>query len=155
MDPLWSETCWSTLKYFIILIESTYCILCISWIIKCLIIIPKRCKHEDNIVMLATVKFIWCLILYKKWRNEKYFFKLVTTLSFIIMIIFCSGILLLHIKYFCSLWVQNTYSVSVRVRNFGSLCNVKKLTQYCAGDKIEKNEMGWACGAHGWGEGGV
>ena len=24
------------------------------------------------------------------------------------------------------------------------------LTQYCAGDKIEKNEMGWACGAYGW-----
>ena len=23
------------------------------------------------------------------------------------------------------------------------------LTQYCAGDKIEKNEMGWACGADG------
>ena len=23
------------------------------------------------------------------------------------------------------------------------------LTQYCAGDKIEKNEMGWACGACG------
>ena len=23
------------------------------------------------------------------------------------------------------------------------------LTQYCAGDKIEKNEMGWACGAYG------
>ena len=22
-------------------------------------------------------------------------------------------------------------------------------TQYCAGDKIEKNEMGWACGAYG------
>ena len=21
--------------------------------------------------------------------------------------------------------------------------------QYCAGDKIEKNEMGWACGAYG------
>ena len=29
------------------------------------------------------------------------------------------------------------------------------LTQYCAGDKIEKNEMGRACGAYGWGEGGV
>jgi len=29
------------------------------------------------------------------------------------------------------------------------------LTQYCAGDKIEKNEMGWECGAYGWGEGGV
>ena len=27
------------------------------------------------------------------------------------------------------------------------------LTQYCAGDKIEKNEMGWACGAYGGGEG--
>ena len=27
------------------------------------------------------------------------------------------------------------------------------LTQYRAGDKIEKNEMGWACGAYGWGEG--
>jgi len=27
------------------------------------------------------------------------------------------------------------------------------LTQYCAGDKIEKDEMGWACGAYGRGEG--
>jgi len=27
------------------------------------------------------------------------------------------------------------------------------LTQNCAGDKIEKNEMGWACGAYGLGEG--
>ena len=26
---------------------------------------------------------------------------------------------------------------------------------YCAGDKIEKNEMDWACGAYGRGEGGV
>jgi len=24
-----------------------------------------------------------------------------------------------------------------------------------AGDKMEKNEMGWACGTYGWGEGGV
>jgi len=23
------------------------------------------------------------------------------------------------------------------------------LTQYCAGDKIEKSEMDWACGAYG------
>ena len=29
------------------------------------------------------------------------------------------------------------------------------LTQYRAGDKIKKNEMGWACGAYGWGEGSV
>ena len=27
MDPLWSKTCWSTFKYFIILIVSTNCIL--------------------------------------------------------------------------------------------------------------------------------
>jgi len=27
------------------------------------------------------------------------------------------------------------------------------LTQYCAGNKFEKNEMGWACGTYGWGEG--
>jgi len=26
------------------------------------------------------------------------------------------------------------------------------LTQYCAGGKIEKNEMGWACGVYGGGE---
>ena len=37
MDPLCSETCWSTFKYFIIWIVSTYYILCISWITKCLI----------------------------------------------------------------------------------------------------------------------
>jgi len=47
MDPVWSEICWSTFKYFIILIVSTYYILCISWIIKCSIIIDARCKHED------------------------------------------------------------------------------------------------------------
>ena len=29
------------------------------------------------------------------------------------------------------------------------------LPDACAGDKIEKNEMGWACGAYGCGEGGV
>ena len=29
------------------------------------------------------------------------------------------------------------------------------LTQYSAGDKIENNEMGRACGAYGGGEGGV
>jgi len=35
MDPLSSETRWSTFKYFIILIVSINYILCISWIIKC------------------------------------------------------------------------------------------------------------------------
>jgi hypothetical protein len=41
MDPVWSETCWSTFKYFIILIVSTNYILCISWIMKCLIRLVK------------------------------------------------------------------------------------------------------------------
>ena len=29
------------------------------------------------------------------------------------------------------------------------------LAQYCAGDKIEKNGMGWACGVYGRGEEGL
>jgi len=29
------------------------------------------------------------------------------------------------------------------------LNNLYCSTQYCVGDKIEKNEMGWACGAYG------
>jgi hypothetical protein len=29
-----------------------------------------------------------------------------------------------------------------RIKKAGNL-------QHCAGDKIEKNEMGWACGAYG------
>ena len=41
--------CWSTFKCFIILIVSTNYILCISWIIKCLIVTDARCKHEDCI----------------------------------------------------------------------------------------------------------
>jgi len=35
MVPLWSETCWSTFKYSIILIVSTNYIFYISWIMKC------------------------------------------------------------------------------------------------------------------------
>jgi len=48
MDPLWSETCWSALKYIIILIVSTYYILCISWIIKC-----KILKHKVKLFNLV------------------------------------------------------------------------------------------------------
>jgi hypothetical protein len=29
------------------------------------------------------------------------------------------------------------------------LNDLELLTQYCAGGKIETNEMGWACGAYG------
>jgi hypothetical protein len=39
----------------------------------------------------------------------------------------------------------------------GQLCvpgfvSGRAATQYCAGGKIKKNEMGWACGAYGGGE---
>jgi len=46
--PCWSEICWGTFKYFIILILSTNYILSISWIIKCLIVVDARCKNEDS-----------------------------------------------------------------------------------------------------------
>jgi hypothetical protein len=47
--------------------------------------------------------------------------------------------------------------VIIRVMALYSLvgCQHLLLTQYCAGDKIEKNEMGRACGTYGGGEGGV
>jgi len=47
MDPLRSDTCWSTFKYFVISIVSTYYILSISCIIKCLI----------SLLLLRTLKF--------------------------------------------------------------------------------------------------
>ena len=50
------ETCCSTFKCFIILIVSTYYILCISWIIKCLIITDARCKQEDSNTIFIKVK---------------------------------------------------------------------------------------------------
>ena len=81
MDHLWSETCWSTFKCFIILIASTYYILCISWIIKCLIIIDARCKHEDSFTTLHTASsltaYIWDLdiwsvmLLGTRWEGKK------------------------------------------------------------------------------------
>ena len=43
-----------------------------------------------------------------------------------------------------------TCSVTVSLAKWSVL-----LTQYCAGDKIEKNEMDWECGSYGGGEGGV
>ena len=64
-DPLCAcvhiRTCWSIFKYFIILIVSINYTLCISWIIKCLIVIDARCKHEDqshrfNIVLHYTIQ---------------------------------------------------------------------------------------------------
>jgi len=72
MDPLWSETCWSIFKYFIILIVSTYYILCISWIIKCLIIIDAWCKHEDSkriFCVFSVYLLSVCIWNYSKTQN--------------------------------------------------------------------------------------
>ena len=52
MDPLWSETR-STFKYFIILIVSTYYILCISWIMKCLILL-LLCRSTGCLFLCST-----------------------------------------------------------------------------------------------------
>jgi len=35
------------------------------------------------------------------------------------------------------------------------LCRQGRVTEYCAGGKIEKNEIGGACGAYGGGERGA
>ena len=65
MDPLWSETCWSTFKYFIILIVSTYYILCIGWMINCLILSTyykpwfKTMDSISYVYISWTVQDIW------------------------------------------------------------------------------------------------
>ena len=55
------------------LIISTYYILCISWIIKCLIIIDVRCKHEDNIyiVQLANEENNFSIFTYNYSQYER------------------------------------------------------------------------------------
>jgi len=45
MDPLWSETCWSTFNV------PTYYILCIGWVIKCL-------THRQTVYAIYMVNFI-------------------------------------------------------------------------------------------------
>ena len=42
--------------------------------------------------------------------------------------------------------------LQVNNREFLYQLNKHNLTEYCAGGKIEKNEMGRACGAYGGGE---
>ena len=44
--------------------------------------------------------------------------------------------------------------LNLKSADFAVLCDVV-LLKYCAGGKIEKNEMGGACGANGGGERGV
>ena len=46
--------------------------------------------------------------------------------------------------------MQNLYCVRLMEE---TLCSIQRemvlLTQCCAGDEIEKNEVGWVCGAYG------
>ena len=56
MDRLWSETCWTTFKYFFNFNCIYILCICISWLIKYLIIIDARCKHEDNKSYLTLCK---------------------------------------------------------------------------------------------------
>ena len=59
-------------KYFIILIISTYYILCISWIIKCLIIIDARCKH---VACYITAACFGAIILPSSGSRHQHLFK--------------------------------------------------------------------------------
>jgi len=66
--PWWWIFCdpkhgWNTFKYFfLILIVSSYYILCISWIMKCLVITDVRCKHEDSSVKSQVPPTSFCRV---------------------------------------------------------------------------------------------
>ena len=52
--------------------------------------------------------------------------------------------------YMYCIYSIDTYLYSIHRFSYNILgCLLVLLTQYCAGDKIEKNEMGWTCGAYG------
>ena len=57
--------------------------------------------------------------------------------------VFAVKLYVIHVGY------KETYQES-NLLNLFTISTYYLLTQYCAGDKIEKNEMGWACGAYGW-----
>jgi len=46
-------------------------------------------------------------------------------------------------------WVQTFAKYILQALTLLNGLNIHLLQIYCAGDKIEKNEMGWACGAYG------
>jgi hypothetical protein len=66
----------------------------------------------------------------------------------------CPSLLSLPNEVLLCTCLLNAYFSSLNVIDFIVLVitgNVL-LIQYCAGGKIKKNEMGWACGAYGGGE---
>jgi len=99
MDRLWSETCWSTFKYFIILIVSTYYILCISWIIKCLIpvryLLFKIFKSVTGVIFRTVQKHTRII---RELTFNKTFFDVLLTVH---ISIFISVINQLDVQNFC------------------------------------------------------
>jgi len=76
MEPLWAETCWSTFKYFIILVVSTYYVLCISWIINCLSLMHRAnmkiyfcvwLKPETKLFSFNVMLYFNCFIFVGFW----------------------------------------------------------------------------------------
>ena len=91
MDFLWSETRWSTFKYFIILIVSTYYILCISGIIKFLIIVDARFKHEDSsVICLWNVHWL-CTSYVVDFTDLRYYFRAIKWISLKRVVIILEG----------------------------------------------------------------
>ena len=59
-----------------------------------------------------------------------------------------SRVILTNETSICIILKRETPSLyDIHVREL--IYNYVLLIQYCAGDTIEKNEMGWACGAYG------
>jgi len=64
MNPLRSEACWRTFKYFIIIIVSKNYIFGISWIIKCLSLLHGAnmknisCIGKKDKIQLSTRTFV-------------------------------------------------------------------------------------------------
>ena len=71
-------------------------------------------------------------------------------------------------SYISVFWGQNSYCAVSKCRILfisynchyyviwiSELCNIYTYHCFIVGDKIKKNELSWACGGYGWGEGGV
>jgi len=82
MDPLWSETCWSNFKYFIIILTvSTNYIFVHLLHNSVLIVIDARYKHEERSkivygnLIIVCLKWKFCtgmIFRYSPWRKRLY-----------------------------------------------------------------------------------
>ena len=72
-----------------------------------------------------------------------------TGVNFIVIhsfILVLSLLYLLRHSRLCDVWIFNCFIFNCQMTDAGFF---KRIYIYCAGDKIEKNEMGWARGAYG------